>query len=337
MRSVSSRVIPVAVAVAAAVGLAGGVSTAAAHPDRPAPAGGSEVVVFGDSYAANPDGWMNTLIKNGLPSPPYPRPTGCPQAPDNWPRLLAESTGKSVSDYSCTAQTSAQARVKLDQAVAEHAIGPGTRDVVAAVGFNDFGPFGAADGVNITDFAAVESHYVETMRGFIDAVRAVAPAARVTIVGTPAVGAAGGGVCGQCHPRASGVVFRCRWRTGRRRISVCSPGQLQRQVPGSWTFALYRLGMTRALRLTVSVLFLGWSIPLALRGICGSTPPLSVAGSSPIRSRRWWGGHELVGRALPHAGGSRGCCGRRCRGDRGVGECAGCPAGGHRRACRQYR
>lgn len=187
-----SAVVGAAMTMASLVGVA---APAVAHPDAPAPAGGAEVVVFGDSYAANPDGWMNTLIKNGLPAPAYPRPTGCPQAPDNWPRRLAEQSGKTVSDYSCTAQTSAQARVKLDQAVADRAIGPGTRDVVAAVGFNDFGPFGAADGVNITDFAAVENHYVETMRGFVDAVRAVAPAARVTIVGTPAVGAVGGGVC----------------------------------------------------------------------------------------------------------------------------------------------
>ncbi|KPM11591.1 SGNH-hydrolase-like protein [Sarcoptes scabiei] len=134
---------------------------------------------------------MNTLMKNRLPAPPYPHPTGCPQAPDNWPRLMAEQSGTSVSDYSCTAQTSAQAAVKLEQAIAEHAIGPATETVVVAVGFNDFGPYGLADGVNITDFGAVETHYVDVMHRLVDRVRAVAPAARVVIAGTPAIGSAG--------------------------------------------------------------------------------------------------------------------------------------------------
>lgn len=92
------------------------VLTAAALVLSPAPAAAqpaaANVVVFGDSFAANPDQYRATALQSTgasslssmLDAPErifesYPHQRGCLQGPDNWPRQLQAATGRQVADW----------------------------------------------------------------------------------------------------------------------------------------------------------------------------------------------------------------------------------------------
>lgn len=150
------------------------------------------VVVVGDSFTANPDEVRNAVRGSALVQSSsvtnawinnYPQNGGCLQAPDNWPRLLSQNTGVPVSDWSCTAQTSLGAVNRIDQAIKAGDIHPGTRAVVAAVGMNDFGPFGILDGNIPFDLNGIHHNLKDNIRTIADKVRAIAPNAKIIIPG----------------------------------------------------------------------------------------------------------------------------------------------------------
>lgn len=149
-----------------------------------APAG--NIVTFGDSFSANPDQWRN-LVRN-IPGTnlDYPSKAGCLQAPNNWPRKVANK-GFSVADWSCTAQTSRTMLGRLDRAVKAGDLHSGTRAVVLPSGMNNYGGFGALDGVNIINPAAVRSAYLSDIKRAAAKIRSVAPGAKIVIPGSLAV------------------------------------------------------------------------------------------------------------------------------------------------------
>ena len=120
---------------AASVGLG---ITVAAQPATAAPNG--NVVVIGDSYAANPDQYYNTFRNvDGFVPDNYPRQSGCLQAPNSWPRQLSKRHGVPVNDWSCSGLTSKRAISRVDAAHRAGDIHAGTRTVVLNYGMNNHG------------------------------------------------------------------------------------------------------------------------------------------------------------------------------------------------------
>lgn len=152
------------------------------------------VVTYGDSYAANPHqivGMANQYEELKPLLADYPR-TGqlesgkeCLQAPDNWPRLLENGGELDVSDWSCTAQTSRTMLDRIDASIDAGDLTADTDSVVFPVGLNNFGPWGQKDGLDVTDFDAVQDAYASDMREAARRVRAVAPDAELVIGGMP--------------------------------------------------------------------------------------------------------------------------------------------------------
>lgn len=168
------------------------VSSAAGNEGTPAP---KSIVTYGDSYTANPDQFIGIVNRIAALSPltaNYPR-TGqldsgkeCLQAPDNWPRLLT-GMNLDVHDWSCTAQSSA---TMLDRITASAETGDLNRDtdaVIFPIGINNFGPWGAHDGLDIADFNAVQQAYLSDMHEAAGRVRAIAPRAKLFVVGVPQI------------------------------------------------------------------------------------------------------------------------------------------------------
>lgn len=157
---------------------------------QPAPNG--NIVTLGDSYTANPDEIRNALRGVQVQSVQdyvneYPSTGGCLQAPNNWPRKLSAATGAPVADWSCTAQTSQTVLERIDAAINHGDIHPGTRSVVIAVGMNDYGPFGIAQGFTPWFPSTMRDDYVQNMRIAADKIRAVAPNANIVLSGSLAV------------------------------------------------------------------------------------------------------------------------------------------------------
>jgi hypothetical protein len=154
------------------------------------------VVTYGDSYTANPSqvvGMANQYEELKPFLTDYPR-TGqlesgkeCLQAPDNWPRLL-QDRGVDVRDWSCTAQTSRTMLDRIDASIAAGDLTADTDTVIFPVGLNNFGPWGQKDGVDVTDFAAVQDAYRADMREAARRVRAVAPEVSLVVSGMPQIG-----------------------------------------------------------------------------------------------------------------------------------------------------
>lgn len=169
-----------AAAVVASAAFAGLVApTASAAPE-------GNIVTFGDSFSANPNQWRN-LVKD-IPGTnlDYPSKEGCLQAPDNWAHKV-RAKGFSVADWSCTAQTSRTMLGRLDRSIATGDLHAGTRAVVLPSGMNNYGGFGALDGVNVIDPNAVRNSYLSDIRRAAAKVRSVAPGAKIVIPGSLAV------------------------------------------------------------------------------------------------------------------------------------------------------
>lgn len=185
----ATRVFATCLLLSATVGSA----TATAGVASPAT---TKVVTYGDSYTANPSqlvGMANQYEELKPFLTDYPR-TGqlesgkeCLQAPDNWPRLLQDE-GMDVRDWSCTAQTSRTMLDRIDASIAAGDLTADTDSVVFPVGLNNFGPWGQKDGVDVTDFDAVQDAYAADMREAARRVRAVAPDAALVVSGMPQIG-----------------------------------------------------------------------------------------------------------------------------------------------------
>ncbi|MEL4153724.1 hypothetical protein MTQ22_10590 [Corynebacterium bovis] len=169
-------------AVATAVSLGAAAPAASAHAEPPAPAPAApaapapehaqHVVVYGDSYAANPNQLATILDPNPLFhefTKDYPRQgklasgKTCYQAPDSWPYLLKDR-GLDIRDWSCTAQTSRTMLERIDASVTAGDLTPQTDTVVFPVGINNFGPWGAKDDVNVLNPQEVREKYLRTCR-----------------------------------------------------------------------------------------------------------------------------------------------------------------------------
>lgn len=185
------------------------VLTAAALVLSPAPAAAqpaaANVVVFGDSFAANPDQYRATALQftgasslsSMLGTPErifesYPHQRGCLQGPDNWPRQLQAATGRQVADWSCTGYTSAELLSRIDDAVRAGSLTRATRSVVISVGFNDFWRGPAVNLAAGYDTAAIQDAYLWNLREAAAKIRAAAPGARIVMVGMLSVTEAAG-------------------------------------------------------------------------------------------------------------------------------------------------
>ncbi|MGO1949289.1 MAG: GDSL-type esterase/lipase family protein [Mycobacteriaceae bacterium] len=173
----------------AALGLAGGLAlggVAAPEAEAQTAAAGApgNIVTFGDSYTSNPDQVLNTFRGVLEIVGDYPQQAGCLQAPNNWPRKVGAKTGAPLSDWSCTGNTSRTMLGRIDHAVAIGDLHGGTRSVVLAVGLNNYGPFGVADGVNTVDPGAVRGGFLADLHAAADKIRAVAPGAQIVVPGT---------------------------------------------------------------------------------------------------------------------------------------------------------
>lgn len=175
--------------------LSGTVGSATATAGVALPAS-TKVVTYGDSYTANPSQLVGMANQYEQLKPfltDYPR-TGqlesgkeCLQAPDNWPRLLQDE-GMDVRDWSCTAQTSRTMLDRIDASIAAGDLTADTDSVIFPVGLNNFGPWGQKDGMDVTDFDAVQDAYAADMREAARRVRAVAPEASLVVSGMPQIG-----------------------------------------------------------------------------------------------------------------------------------------------------
>lgn len=174
IRKINACLLGIATATTLAVGLT---PSAQAAPN-------GNVVYFGDSFSANPDQVRNTL-RGVMPeiTAGYPSRDGCLHAPDNAPAQLEQVSGVPVTDWSCTAETSRGMVERVQRAINARDIHPGTRAVVLAAGMNNYGGFGALNGINILDPIAVHNAYMQDMRDAVGKVRRVAPNAQIIIPG----------------------------------------------------------------------------------------------------------------------------------------------------------
>ena len=147
------------------------------------------MVVFGDSFAANPK------IKGDTSRMVWTE--GCIQAPDNWPRLLSHKTGIPVADYSCNGRTSRTMLRRVDQAITSGALNPGTRIVSISVGANNYWKPGIEDGVNVLNYNDITSNYIADIEEAARRIRSVAPNTRIIMPGMLSISEPEGlnGVC----------------------------------------------------------------------------------------------------------------------------------------------
>lgn len=165
----------------------------------PAQAQTGNAVVFGDSYTAVPDQFYNhyrssSLSSNMVPDN-YPRAShGCLQSPNNWPRKMQRNTGVPVVDRSCTAETSRSMLGKIDAAIRDGHLNGGTRAVYLAVGANDWGPFGRAEGADSSNVPSMTDRFAHNLSIAAAKIRGVAPGARIIVAGMPEI-TNGTGLC----------------------------------------------------------------------------------------------------------------------------------------------
>ncbi|MGO1950799.1 MAG: GDSL-type esterase/lipase family protein [Mycobacteriaceae bacterium] len=164
---------------AVAVGLG---ITVAAQPAAAAPNG--NVVVVGDSYAANPDQYYNTFrdIEGFVPDN-YPRQSGCLQAPNSWPKQMQKRHNIPVNDWSCSGLTSKRAIARIEAAHRAGDIHAGTRSVVLNWGMNNYGPNGSDNGADILNPADVRNRYLADTRAAVAKVKTYAPQAKIVFAG----------------------------------------------------------------------------------------------------------------------------------------------------------
>lgn len=172
--------------------LVAAVALVATHAPVAAAQPGGNVVVFGDSFAANPDQQRHWAAKiPGMASSDfvanYPKKGECLQGPDNWPRQLAYRTGRDVRDWSCSGASSWSIMSRINGAIASGDLNPGTRTVVLSVGFNDYWPDNVLKSNTGFDQPRIQNNYVANMHAAAARVRAVAPQARIIMPGMLAI------------------------------------------------------------------------------------------------------------------------------------------------------
>ncbi len=163
---------------------------------------GGNVVVFGDSFASNPDQYRDTTLKffnrwgSSTSSTRIYESTrsqaGCLQGPNNWPSQLDARTHSAVADWSCTGHRSKDLPGHVDHAIRAGALNRNTRAVTFAVGINDqWRPF--IDGES-SDPQHIRARYFQNIKDAAAKVRAVAPDAKIIIPGLLSI-TGGGRLC----------------------------------------------------------------------------------------------------------------------------------------------
>ena len=192
--------IALATAAACATGLVAAGATVAA-PTADANPAGTELVVFGDSFAANPTLPAGHIIAGTAPNSgsrtPVHGPGGCPQDPENWPRVAAGILNVPLADYSCNG-TGRVPYVDLTNSVnaafANGDLGPGTRKVAVMYGGLDVLQW-VDTGTHVAGVAgSLPSGYHATIAEMKRLVQEAAPNAEIVMAGYPELGA-GDNVC----------------------------------------------------------------------------------------------------------------------------------------------
>ena len=106
----------------------------------------------------------------------------CLQAPNNWPRQLAQMTGRHVEDWSCSGGNSTSLLHRIDRAIAKGDLNRGTTTILISTGFNDYAPLNVLNGAS-GDFRDIQNVYVRNLHTAAGKIRHVAPNARIIMPG----------------------------------------------------------------------------------------------------------------------------------------------------------
>lgn len=178
---IRKRIVGTSAAVVSATALVAGGLAITADTTPTAEANPGELAVFGDSYSSNPDFWVTYGLADGTN---YPRTGGCVQAPNNWPRKVAEQTGRVLRDWSCNGNTTGDVLKRIEDARAAGDLNGATGTVAVAVGMNNYGPWGYVhDNRNFLDPGVVRSTYISDMHQIADRIHAYAPNANIVMPG----------------------------------------------------------------------------------------------------------------------------------------------------------
>lgn len=187
-RTLRTRMTIVAAAALMATCGAGVASAQPALPALPgssaghsAPTGpGTQMVTFGDSYAANGGSGGPRFV----PSETASRPN-CRTDSENWPHVAARTAGLQLADYTCNG-TSIQLPDYVDSAIAQGDLGPETREVAIMYGLLDpraIGDVAYSAGTNGQELSP--SGFVTAMSNTVNQIRSAAPNAKITLVSYP--------------------------------------------------------------------------------------------------------------------------------------------------------
>lgn len=125
------------------------------------------LVAFGDSFTANSHWLVNRYPALGFA---YPKQEGCFVAPDAWPAIVGQETGRPVQNWACNGHTTVGMLDRIDRAISADDIND-TSTVVLAAGMNDKRQ-GLSDEVIRKNLVAG-----------VEKVRAVAPDAEILLLG----------------------------------------------------------------------------------------------------------------------------------------------------------
>lgn len=175
-----------------------------------------QLITMGDSFTANGHARGFRWQQRGVPEESLGSPSqssdsgrgfvrqvelglsGCGQDPQNWPRQLAEMTGRSLADYSCNGATSRKViEHQFEQAIRDGSLGPATEEVVISVGGLDPWRFHLSDLRNppLPYPQAIIDRYKGRVADITRHVHEVAPNAQVTVPSYLSVSSPQGHMC----------------------------------------------------------------------------------------------------------------------------------------------
>ncbi|QPK79366.1 hydrolase [Corynebacterium lizhenjunii] len=143
------------------------------------------LVAFGDSVLANPNGNDYLSSRLGPEASSVRNGLGCPQS-NNYARRAGAMMGMPVRDFSCsgtvTMSHGPHMRAQIDDAIRTGALTPATARVVYTVGFND-----TYNNPRL-NMQQIREQWVRANVPLIQLIRNAAPNARIQIVGYPTIG-----------------------------------------------------------------------------------------------------------------------------------------------------
>ncbi|STC69471.1 GDSL-type esterase/lipase family protein [Corynebacterium pilosum] len=187
-RKVTALVASIAATMLAAITMVAGPAVPSAQAQN------GNMVIFGDSWVADPPLEQWAAGKLGLDARGSSNvTTWCPTSNNNFGKVAARQLGLAAHDYSCTGTVTISQGPKLasqvNRAIDSRGLNHDTRRVLISVGFNDTYN---NDG---RPHADVRRDFVNYMRPQVDRIRAHAPNARIQFVGYPQISDGRGNVC----------------------------------------------------------------------------------------------------------------------------------------------